>query len=417
MKSIKIKQIQTIFVSITWSFFSSLLGYFLIYNNIEIDNKETKVQNFLMSLRPQEKEPEEIVVLTSDNPQRVKDQRLDIQLADKLLENGAAVVVFNYPEQAFKLGGSKKKSQSDNQSNKLDYGEDKLTELIKKYQEQIVLVAPIENQANSVVPILQNPGQYIEYIFEEEEYTPVIEPNRVKGFFEYDPTSNDHDNLNSPVRRPNLIKHLKLPDSPETEETEQFKSAPLLALEKFYIFLKEQEKYSKNEQEKIQKIDKVLSRLPSSLLISYWSSNSFKIENSIASASIDDFCKARTNKNLNKEYLPVSDCRVKSSDVDSIRNKIILISSASEDESMVMKSPVGKIPAVEVQANILANLLTNSWFHTVPNNLQLGVIVLIAVSATGIVVFNSSKSNAHTNWTLDKNNMNLPNNYANLFEV
>jgi signal transduction histidine kinase len=224
------------------------------------------------------------------------------QIADRLLDAGAKVVVLNLLPDWVQTA---------------DHADNPLKTLVREWGDRLVLVLP----TTAVDQI--NPMMWRDY----EYFLPTDHPSpeSVLGFFEYDPGARNPTSARHPARQANPAGTFTFP-----RRTRTLSSFAWLALRKYRPH-----------------------QLPTDAIqFHFW-----------------------------RESFPTLSPRVILSDrtLPPVKGKIVLVgfTDTRNPDAFPVRSPGGQlIPALEVQANLLASLLTGSFHRLLPRWLQYGAILL-----------------------------------------
>ncbi|MEH2182477.1 CHASE2 domain-containing protein [Nostoc sp.] len=227
--------------------------YNFIFSQIPLVQKlELQLQDTLLRLHHPKSPPQEIILVKIQRKD-LANQKLSIgrvfyaDLVEHLLEAGASVVVLNlrndWREPSFEY--PIKITEPINRP---------LKNLVQNHSAQLVLVTrtnPISNYKktnfliyNHLIP------------FDGEQLRPLIPPHTLQGFFEYEPEAEFPRNLSSTARRSHLVGRFLI--SEENNQVKTFKSAALLALEKF------------EQQEQKSPLSSRLAKIPTQVEINFW---------------------------------------------------------------------------------------------------------------------------------------------------
>jgi signal transduction histidine kinase len=321
----------TLFSGIIWSCF-----YQIILVNIPlISQLDVKITDQLMKLKSSETRLDEIVLVKIHETDLrewgvLKEPNFYAEIAQNLLDSGAKVVVLNLLSNWLKFA-----DQSDNP----------LKQLVTNYPQRIVLVTRVPSLSFSKLPELKKYNQLFPF---DSENNPLTNPTDIQGFFEYDSTLENPVDINHPARLSHLQSEFILADN--FNKVEIFDSVALLTLKKYQP---EQIKVNVNK----------------SIYINFYPGDFLTLE-------IQD---------LNHIFEP-----------NYFRDKIVILgfSDPTNPDSLAMLSPFGEmIPAMELQAHQIANLLTNSYYSLFPLILQVTLIVFGGIILNYLTIFLTLKTN------------------------
>ena len=207
--------------------------------------------------------------------------------------------------------------------------------LVQSHKERLVIILPTTSATQP------NPTAWRSY----EYFLPANgEPRSILGFAEYEPEAKQPQSYRSTARQANLSGQFNLSRNLDSSQT--LDSAALLALKKF-----RPQQPRKNPQTPIQ--------------IHFWGATGTFPTLTVPSV-------------------------LKSTSLPQIRNKIVLVGFADPNhpDAFAIRSPFGELmPGVELQANLLASLLTGSEDRIVPIWLQTVFIGLGGILISQWVVF------------------------------
>jgi signal transduction histidine kinase len=264
----------------------------------------------------------------------LKEPNFYSKIAKSLLDSDAKVVVLNLLPNWLKLA---------------DQNDNPLKDLVTNYSERIVLVTRVPALSLTKLPELKTFNQLFPF---DSETNPLTNPRDIQGFFEYDSTVENPVDMSHPARLSYLQSEFIVADNLNKIET--FDSVALLTLKKY-----QPEQINHNFNQSIY----------------------IKFDH-------EDF---PTLEIQDLDHILAS---------NYFQNKIVILgfSDPNNPDSLAMVSPFGEmIPAMELQAHQIANLLTNSYYHILPFYLQLILITFCSIIITYLTVFlelNSSYSYA-----------------------
>ena len=361
MKALKFRHAIGVSLSIAWGFI-----YCAVFSNLPmIQRLELDLQDSLIRLHKPAPIPNEMLLLKINQANMsgydlhnlYKLNSFYAALLKKLFEQGARVVVLNLPEQM--------KQYIDIETNARL--ERPLREAIYQYTNQIVLVTRPNNlpSGTSALNIYNNLLP-----FDDESASRTIPPEQIISYFRYTPNPQ---NLNSPARRADLFNRFSYEDDPDPNLRHRVKSVATLALEKFYR--------ASDDHAALEKITQLHTLPP--VQINFWGpadtfpSLSFQLQCASSQVELDQ-CHGL--------FSPQS--------LQMLRGKLVLVDlpegKASEDYRE--RSPYGELSIAEVEANLIASLVTHSFLTVAPNGsvyiITMVGLVVMSLHSTG----RSSKS-------------------------
>ncbi len=249
------------------------------------------------------------------------------KLVDRLLDADAAVVVLNLLPNWVQTS---------------DHPNNPIKTLIQKHSDRLVLVLPT---SSATQPYPTEWRSYEYFLPFSDKSKPLFPPQSILGFAEYEPEAKDPQSYLSTARQANLSGQFIL--SRNLDRIQTLDSVALLALKKF----------KPQQQPQIP---------PTPIQIHFWgATGTFRT------------LEARSLLNNN-------------SSIPQIRNKIVLVgfSDTNNPDAFAIRSPFGELmPAVELQANLVASLLTQSFYRIVPMWGQNVLILLGGILISKWVVF------------------------------
>lgn len=248
-------------------------------------------------------------------------------LVDRLFDAGAAVAVLNLLPNWIQTS---------------DHPNNPIKTLVQNYSDRVVLVLPTSSATQPYPTEWRNYGYFLTSTNKSEPLFPL---RSILGFTEYEPEAKHPQSISSTARQASLSGQFTLTQKLDRSQT--LDSAALLALKKF----QPQQKH-KIPQSPIQ--------------IHFW-------------GATGTFPTIEARSFLNNNSL-----------LFQVRNKIVLIgfSDTTNPDAFSIGSPFGELmPAVELQANLLASLLTKSFYLIVPTWLQNILIVFGGILISKWVVF------------------------------
>ncbi len=321
-------------LTIFWGIFGSIV-YSLILSNISlVDKLELYVYDALAQRISSKKVNSEIIIL------QLKEEELREQgllnesvfygnLIKQIINKRASVVVLNLLPYWV---------------NNYEYEEinEPLKSLVTNYHDKIVIVTPTHQIKDKQKPEIQI---YYKFLPFDSAGYPKILPEEVFGFFEYEPEAENPISINSSARQ--LHTKGEFFPSDNRQDIKLFQSFAILTLSKYNQSLE----LNKNLQEYPNKLN--LKFLHKQL--------KFK------TLTLEKF------NNLPSNYL---------------ENKIVLVGFAGIDKptNMAIKAPWGNLTnSVELQANILANLINQEYYQTIPYFLNIFFITIGSVFISIII--------------------------------
>ena len=238
-------------------------------------------------------------------------------LVNRLLEADAAVVVLNLLPNWVQTS---------------DHPNNPIKTLVQRHSDRIVLVLPTSSATQP------NPTEWRNYEYFlplTNKGKPLFPPQSILGFAEYEPEAKHPQSIRSTARQASLSGQFTL--SRNLERIQPLDSAALLTLKKF----KRQKQPLQTPQTPIQ--------------IHFW-----------GATGTFPTLEAQSILSHNSSFPQVG-------------NKIVLVgfSETNNPDAFAIRSPFGELmPAVELQANLVASLLTGSFYQIVPSWLQKALIVL-----------------------------------------
>lgn len=355
LKALKTWGMAGISLGVAWSL---LLG--TVFSRLSIVQKlELGIQDNLTRLHKPSVLPKEILLVTIDQPIAQQQHNFYADLVKRLIAEGAKVVVLNLPHSLRRPLDSSL--------------ENPLKELVKKYPNQIVLVTYTNRRSYPVPSALSI--YYHLLPFDNQRIKPLVAPERVHGFFEYEA---DLKALTSPARRAHLAGYFVYVE--DLQQTHELKSVAVLALEKFSSPL-----WNKTNATIVQNEQTPLT--PPAVGINFYGP-----AGTFPRLDISSVC-ALTSAQLNQ-----CSGRITTPEAQKVRNKLVLIDLPREYlGSFGVSSPFGdRMSVAEVQANLLGNLMTDSflrispeWFdYTITN---LGAVFISLVMTCKIVKNRSNR--------------------------
>lgn len=325
MKALNTWQVAGISLGLVWSLlYNALLGKVPIVQRLELG-----VQDSLIRLHKPSTPPSEILLVEIDESITKPKHTFYVDLVNRLITGGAKVVVLNLPNSLRRPLDSSL--------------EDPIKEIVKNYSNQIVLVVYTNKPFGLEPPVISI--YYHLLPFDDQKISPLITPEQVHGFFEYEPNLKS---LASPARQAYLARKFVYVE--DFHKVHELKSVAVLALEKF-----SQPLWNKIRSRIV--LRKQISLTQSPIQINFWESTRTFLQISTKSLCISSSTFERC------AVPPIT------SKAQTVRNKIVLIDLPGEyQETFGILSPYGeRISVGEMQANLLASLMTNSFRRTIPD--------------------------------------------------
>lgn len=328
-----LRQIMGIGLAIAWGFlYCAIAGSLPSLQRSELD-----IQDNLIRLHKPGSPPAELLLLKI-NPSEAASYDLHnlyqlnifyAALVKSLIDHAAKVVVLNLPEQM---------KQYVNTDARLTQP---LKDLIQKYPSRIVLVA-----RPSALPSGATTLNTYNHLLPAKDGK--IAPEQVVSYFRYAPNAHG---LNNPARRAELFGRFSYEDDPNPNVTHRVKSVATLALEKFYR--------ASNDRADLQSLAKLQALSP--LQVNFWGA-----ANTFPSISFELQCASQAES-----------CRggLDSQAVQTLRDKLVLVDlpEGKVRESYGERTPYGEMSIAEVQANLIASLMTHSFLRTAPKESDLNI--------------------------------------------
>ena len=311
-------------LGIGWS-----LVWSIIFSDIPLIQKlELNIQDRLICLtHPHTPPPEILLVKITEKDLRQwglqKEPVFYAKLVNQLIEEGASVVILNLLPNWVQTS---------------DHANNPIKELVKTHPTQIVLVIPTTRLSSPYPTAWRSYNYFIPFDAQGKPLKPL---NSVLGFSEYEPDAKNPTSLISPARQAHISGELIL--SEDFSQTQILDSAAWLALKKFQLPNQTPNQFA---QTPIQ--------------ITFWGAT-----NTFPTLNIQSF--------FTENYPHIE-----------VRHKIVLVGLAdvNNPDAYAIKSPFGEeMPGVELQANLLASIITNSYYSIAPRWLE----TLIAI-AGGILI-------------------------------
>lgn len=345
-------------LGLVWSL---LLG--AICSRVPVVQKlELLIQDSLTRLHQVDAPPQEILLVTIDRAIAKPEHAFYTDLVDRLIAAKAKVVAINLP---YSLRRPLDSSL-----------ENPFKKLIEKYPDRIVLVTYTKRVTSSVPAAL---SLYYHLLpFDNQKIQPLVAPERVDGFFEYETDISD---LTSPARQAHLAGNFVYVEN--LQQTYQLKSVALLAWEKFSarsigktsaidsLSLRDAPRTERLRQRTQPKNCRDVTCIyPNTIGIKFYSP-----AGTFPRLNISSLCLP-TQTQLNRCSVPLSKLAEQ-----KIHNKLVAIDLPPEYlASTGTVSPFGtRLSVAEVQANLIGNLMTDSFLRASPNWLNWTISTLGAV--------------------------------------
>ena len=345
-------------LGLVWSL---LLG--TICSRVPVVQKlELLIQDSLTPLHQVEAPPQEILLVTIDRAIAKPEHAFYTDLVARLIAAKAKVVAINLP---YSLRRPLDSSL-----------ENPFKKLIEKYPDRIVLVTYTKRVTSSVPAALSLYHHLLP--FDNQKIQPLVAPERVNGFFEYE---TDLWDLTSPARQARLTSNFVYVEN--LQQTYQLKSVALLAWEKFSarsssktsaidsLSLRDAPRTERLRQRTEPKNCRDVTCLyPTTIGIKFYSP-----AGTFPRLNISSLCLL-TQTQLNRCSVPLSKLAER-----KIHNKLVAIDLPPEYlASTGMVSPFGtRLSVAEVQANLIGNLMTDSFLRASPDWLNWTISTLGAV--------------------------------------
>ncbi|NBD15052.1 MAG: CHASE2 domain-containing protein [Cyanobacteria bacterium] len=352
--SVNAGQLARFTLSLSWGLF---FGFFISIHPF-MKKVEVYIYDYLIQQAKLPAANSSIILVKANNENLApsKEKLVYANLVERLLEGGASVVVLNLHHSW--------RNPDDNHWLNSQFSHRPLRALVQKYSEQLVLVTPIQTQTDSEKRQFK---VYNHLLNQDLKYS--IAPPKVQGFFEYNFIQQSPIDINSAARRIHLNDRLIKSDNLEKIHLESF---AVIAFKKYARFLNRPlNTYHQNllDTKKIKGI------------------NFGQQKKQFTTLSLSDIC----GDNQRVLCQPKS----RSKQVPLIRNNIVIVGFTKGDflNTMPIQSPGGEtIPAIELQAYLLANLMTDSFFSPLPQEFVIMLLVSggILITSTIMLGFNQN---------------------------
>ena len=340
------------------------LAYGVLLSNIPLVKVlEQDVQDSLMKLQPPVAQSNQIHLLPikpiptaasfSVGPGFYAD------LVSHLIKAGTGVVVLNFPSYWTEAA---------------DESDAAMRDLLRDpdNEKRIVIVARTHQLSRANPPELPI---YNRFLCCDDKDQLLAPPEEVQGFFEYESAFRRPGIFTSPARRIQLTGRFRGKDNPR--QIYRIQSFAVLAHQKFRDFLQTEDGAS-------TLLDRDALSEQSTYRINF-----FDADRAFHTLSVESICFPLFDS---CELLPSAD-----QELQQVRNKIVLIGFSEEQDYLystaVRFSSLEKTPAVVVQANLLANLMTDSFYQTLPQWLEGAILFVGGVLVSGLAVSNIDQSN------------------------
>ncbi|PSB01729.1 sensor histidine kinase [Merismopedia glauca] len=257
------------------------------------------------------------------------------RLVDRLLDAGAAVVVLNLLPNWLQTS---------------DHPHNSIKTLVQHHRDRLVLVLPTNRATESNLTEWRS---YTYFLPSTSKGEPLFPSQSMLGFAEYEPEAKHPESYRSTARQASLSSQFTF--TSHLERIQNLDSAALLTLKKF------------------QPQKQSLQTPHTPIQIHFWGATG-------------------TFPNLEAQSVLTN-----SPSLLQVRHKIVLVgfSEIENPDTFAIRSPFGELmPAVELQANLVASLLTGSFERVVPFWLQYALIVLGGILLSKWVVWGKLNSTA-----------------------
>jgi signal transduction histidine kinase len=308
----------SLWLGLSWS----LLWSLLLSNLSPIQSLDLQQQDALTRLRRHRTPPNNIALVTFSAAEiqawrLTQDPTAYATLVQRLLDAGAQGVILNLLPHWIPTS---------------DHPDNPIKSLIKTAPSRIVLVLPTTHAHPRSPTFCWR--CYELFLPASDPRNPSYQPQSLLGFFESEPEAQDPRSLSSTARQVQLVSQFR-PNGPSSQ-TIQLEAAALLALRKFLP-------------------NSSVQPPTSPVQLNFWGpTGSFPT-------------------------LPAASVLAQPLSPPPVRDKIVLVgfSDVGNPEAFALRSPFGDLmPAVEVQANLLASLMTGAYYRLVPLGWQFILIVL-----------------------------------------
>ncbi|WP_159460627.1 CHASE2 domain-containing protein [Calothrix rhizosoleniae] len=321
--------------------------YGLLLSNVPVVRKiEDQVNDSLILLRKSGKKTNEIALINISAEQALLKPSFYADLTERLLQEKAAVVVLNFP---------------DNWKTKVEGGEDKIINLVDKYSNRIVLAIRSISLNQNKAPRLPIYNHFIPF---KNDLKTAVEIENIQGFFEYVSYTKNPNLLLHPERKVKSVGEFIRSD---TNKPIKLKSAAWLSWYKYNKFLNYQKQF--------------IPSSPSGYINFIGKKGTFKTTN------IEELCFVTTLSD--RCEIPDDNQQI----FQQFRHKIVLIGVTEQHDFLSVAGT--RMSALEVQANLINSLMTNSLYTTIHNVLQLGIVLFGVVVVSKFIISGITKTG---NW-------------------
>lgn len=296
---------------------------------------DLSIQDGLIRLMASNRPPPEILLVPISETELkawglAQQPQIYARLVNRLIKAEAAVVVINLLPNWVQTS---------------DHPNNPIKALIQQHTSQLVVVLPTSSVAYPHPTEWRN---FESFLPPNPKGNPLLAPQSILGFFEYEPEDQFPTSFTSTARQAHLVGEFTL--TRDVQLSQSLYSVALLSFQKF----------------RPQKdVLRALTQDPTPVQIQFRGpTGTFP---TLAAQSVLS----------NRPPLEVAD-------------KIVLVgfSDLSNPDAFAIQSPYGDLmPALEVQANLLASLLAGSFYRIVPGWLQLGLILLGGMLLSTWIVF------------------------------
>ncbi len=323
-----------------------------------IQQLELGVQNNLIRLHKPGSPPSAILLLKIDHAETSGYDLHNLYhlnifyatLVNSLIQNRAKVVVLNLPD-------SIKQYVNPDQGARL---ERTLRKSIHQHSNQIVLVA----RPNTLPSGVSTLNIYNTLLSDQRNTGQSTAPEQLVSYFRYVPNARG---LNNPTRRVELFGRFSYEDDSDPNRHHKVKSVAALALEKFY--------QASNDFSGLHSLLSLQTASP--LLTNFW-------------GPADTFPSVNFQLHCSGAIAP-EQCQgsFDSQSPQTLRDKLVIVNlpEGKASENYTERSPYGELSIAEVQANLIASLITRSFLTTAVKGLDslitlFGLVLIGLYSAT-----------------------------------